>query len=149
MDLETSLETIVPLLCVNCRWIATNRDRNAATYKCFAPHNCSTINLVDGSKIYETPFCTDHRTYTGDSSQFCGPQAAWYEDKPVLEPLPTTGASTSTSAASTNPDDPFYLPPLDNNALAAKLAAARSGSKQAQSQNKTKPATNLLEELGL
>lgn len=136
-----------PKLCVNCAYIGTNHSRDTATYRCFAPANAAKINLVDGTKIYTTPFCTDHRTYDGGGTEFCGSVAIWFIPKLVLEPV--SAQITSASAASTNPDDPFYLPPLDNNALAAKLAAARSGSKQAQSQTKIKPATNLLEELGL
>lgn len=87
---------VTPKLCVNCQHMATNRDKESATYRCFAPENPFTTNLVDGSKIYSIEFCETQRSQASSSVvvPICGAEAKWFKQKEILAPIPLSFHAT-------------------------------------------------------
>ena len=101
-----------PKYCINCKHIGTNGSGDADTYKCFAPQNPSTRNLVTGTKNYTLPYCRDHREHVVGYIT-CGIQGSWYELKPlkpVSENTYTYGGADEVTPAQ----------------LAAKIMAAKN-----------------------
>jgi hypothetical protein len=86
-----------PVLCINCAYIATNRDNNWEHYKCFAPQNFTGYNPVTGDKIYTHEFCVDARKFSADV-KCCGSNGHWFLQAPPKPTLPTL-YDTAESAA--------------------------------------------------
>lgn len=127
--------------CTMCKHVGTNGSGNADTFRCFAPQNKHIINLVNGSKEYEVPFCATHRKMGTAMTAHCGTEGRWWEFKPMKAPV--YDAPTAPAGKGQLNDD-FTLPalPMTREALATKIAAAKAGKGQ-------KPADNLLKDLGL
>ena len=70
-------------LCINCKHIATNPERESARFRCLSPKNTYLVNLVDGKKEYINAFCGTQRLHPcpdpNTYPQRCGIEGNWYE----------------------------------------------------------------------
>jgi hypothetical protein len=87
--------TKTPKYCTNCKHIATAASGDVSRYKCFAPQNPFSVNLVDGSRIYEVAYCSEHRNIEPSNAR-CGRQGAWWEEKPAPTPAPAPYSAVPT-----------------------------------------------------
>ena len=65
-------------LCVNCKFI--DRKRNLEFAKCKIPLN-TWQDPVTGKLSLNTAYCSISRKHSND--RHCGPDAKWYEPKPI------------------------------------------------------------------
>lgn len=67
----TGMPADTPPLCTACHHIATSYDKDFNKFRCLHPDNYAGINVVDGSKVYLFPLCTELRNQQNRHPQAC------------------------------------------------------------------------------
>lgn len=84
-------EQIKAPTCIQCQHIATNASQDWETYRCMAPENFASFNLVTGAKNYSVAYCKLARLKDAKGSingiiqtlPTCGPEGKWFKLKDV------------------------------------------------------------------